>query len=95
MIKKITLNAFSDPSHGWIKVPMALLNQLQIAQKISHYSYKRGEFAYLEEDRDASILMEAMSEQGIKYRIKDNISNKSSNIRSYIPFTQGNLWRQF
>ena len=95
MIKKITINSYSDPMHSWVKVPMALLNQLQITQKISHCSYKRGDFAYLEEDRDALILVEAMKEQGIKYKIKEHHTNKSSKIRSYIPFTQLNLWRQF
>lgn len=95
MIKKITLNVYSDSGHGWVRVPMSLLNQLQITDKISCHSYKRGDFAYLEEDRDAYILTEAMKLHEIKYSYKEHHTNKSSKIRSYITFTQLYIWRQF
>lgn len=50
---------YTDPSHGWLKVPMALLAQLGIADKISHYSYMRKAHAFLEEDLDLAVFMNA------------------------------------
>jgi hypothetical protein len=40
-----------DPGHGWLKVPKALLAQLGIADKISPYSYQRGECS----DRESRV----------------------------------------
>lgn len=82
-IKKITIPFYQDPGHGWFKVPKKLLQQLGIAEKISTYSYMRGDFAYLEEDCDAYLLINSMKRDNIKYSFKDFVSDKSSKIRSY------------
>ena len=49
----------SDPGHGWLRVPVAELKEMGIADKISPYSYisENGRFAYLEEDRDFSTFI--------------------------------------
>lgn len=49
-----------DPGHGWLQVPHALLISLKIANKITGYSYKDSNYAYLEEDCDLSTFMRAL-----------------------------------
>lgn len=78
-----TYQVYNDPSHGWIKVPKADLRKLGIADKVSQYSYQRGEFAYLEEDADATLFVEALYAAGLQLKLKNNYSDKSSKIRSY------------
>ena len=65
-------DVLTDPGHGWIKVPKKLLAELGIANKITPYSYMRGDFAYLEEDADASTFFEAMRAAGktIEQRVR-------------------------
>ena len=47
---------FTDPGHGWLRVPLKELTPIQ--DKITPYSYMRGKYAYLEEDCDASTFLE-------------------------------------
>ena len=77
------ITIYADSGHAWGKVNKALLNKLGIADKISHYSYMREDKAYLEEDVDLIMLFDALDAQGIKYRIEDRFSHKTSKIRSY------------
>jgi hypothetical protein len=87
MIKKFDF--LSDPGHGWIKVPRALINSLGIAANISRYSYQRGEFAYLEEDRDLSVFFNAYRERfGIDPVMRErNAREKRSRVRGYDTYT--------
>lgn len=55
----------SDPGHGWLKVPYKLLETLGIQNKISHYSYRTREDAYLEEDCDAPLFLDSAKGAGI------------------------------
>ena len=48
---------YQDPGHGWVKVFVKELEQLGIADKISSFSYRRKDFAYLEEDCDLDNLL--------------------------------------
>jgi len=50
---------FSDPGHSWLQVPKTALEFLKIHNKISGYSYQRGDMAYLEEDCDMITFIEA------------------------------------
>lgn len=77
------ITIYADSGHAWGKVNKALLNKLGIADKISHYSYMREGKAYLEEDIDLGILFNALDAEGIKYRIEDRFSHKTSRIRGY------------
>jgi hypothetical protein len=77
------ITIYADSGHAWGKVNKALLNKLGIADKISHYSYMREGKAYLEEDVDLGILFNALDAEGIKYRIEDRFSHKTSRIRGY------------
>lgn len=76
--------AYSDPAHGWVKVSKKLLKVLGIDTAISTFSYQKGEFAYLEEDGDASLFVRTYEEKyGVVPTITDKYSNGSSKIRTY------------
>lgn len=82
-----TFDFISDPGHGWLKVPHALLAELGIAEQITSYSYSRGDFAYLEEDCDASRFIAAMKAAGreIKFRER-NSPHRPSRVRNYATY---------
>ena len=74
---------YADPGHAWAKVHKKTLTKLGIADKITHCSYQRGDFAYLEEDQDANTLVEALEARGIKAEFITHTANKQSRIRNY------------
>lgn len=89
-----TYTYFTDPGHGWLRVKRAELNALGIANKISPYSYMRGDYVYLEEDCDMAKFMQAkgwLQENGRVIEgfwdmgiIKNqNCQTRQSTIRSY------------
>lgn len=47
----------NDPGHGWLAVPAEKVRD--IAGKVSAYSYLQNGWAYLEEDCDAALYIEA------------------------------------
>lgn len=82
----IRLHFYSDPAHGWLKVPIKELERLGIADKITPYSYIRGQYAYLEEDCDAPLYMKACKEvygEEVKIEVEEHTTNGESRIRSY------------
>ena len=74
---------YSDPGHGWVKVPVNLLITLGILHKITEYSYKRGQFTYLDEDQDLMTFVEAMKAMGREVEYREHTSDRSSRIRRY------------
>ena len=85
-----TFDFFTDPGHGWIKVPKALLKELGIAEKITKYSYQRGEFAYLEEDCDATVFADALEKRtGCKLKFQEHTADHPSRIRKYETYSAG------
>lgn len=83
MSKTITLQMFSDPGHGWVRFPKARLERMDIADKISPYSYQRGTNAFLEEDCDLTVLCNALRERGYEIKIKCAHTDRQSKIRGY------------
>jgi hypothetical protein len=74
---------YTDPGHGWLEVPRALLHELGIAEKISAYSYQRGETVFLEEDCDYFRFHQAMTNAGREYKTVDiNQARGDSFVRS-------------
>lgn len=51
-----------DAGHAWLEVPIADIVALGIEDRISQYSYQKGKYAYLEEDSDAPIFIQAYAE---------------------------------
>lgn len=55
-LKKMTFH--HDAGHGWYEIPLELVKAS--GAKISNYSYKKGDTAYLEEDCDIMRFMQAI-----------------------------------
>lgn len=89
MRKTTCFTKYVDPGHGWLKVKLSLLEKLGIKDKITPYSYLRGDSAYLEEDSDIGTFLKAYFNGNIPQNVEEYIkvtykySNKSSKIRSY------------
>jgi hypothetical protein len=86
-MKTKTFTFFSDPGHAWLKVPLYLLHEFELFDKISTYSYLHNHSAYLEEDLDAFVLIRAFEEKGWKLEFKDEHTDRQSKIRSYERYT--------
>jgi len=85
---KTKFDFYSDPGHGWLKVPMSLLDALGVRGRITTFSYQRGENAYLEEDCDATVFWNAYKERfGREPKIKHHLADRSSAIRAYASFS--------
>ena len=78
----------SDPGHGWLEVTRAELEALGLLDKISHYSYQRGGFVYLEEDCDASLFVEAKKARGEPLEIRAE-HQENTFIRNLPSFQRG------
>jgi hypothetical protein len=63
---------WNDPGHGWLEVQISDLKIMGIDKKISGYSYRKDDKAYLEEDCDMSLYIETLYESD---PIKANIQN--------------------
>jgi hypothetical protein len=84
-IRKVTLNFYHDPGHGWVKVSKSLLKALgeEVYGKITSYSYERNDSVYLEQDCDAGKVLHALESKGIKFKFINHSTDKQSKIRSY------------
>lgn len=76
----------TDPGHGWIEVPIAELRRLDVADKISPYSYRKGATAYLEEDCDASAWADAKRAAGEPFELVTLHTNDDHAIRNFSRF---------
>lgn len=78
---------FEDPGHGWIEVPISMLEVMGIKNRISHYSYRRGELAYLEEDCDFAVFYDAfVKAYGVAPRY-ERVYQERTPIRNYSRFS--------
>jgi len=82
-----------DPGHGWVKVPLSLILELGIAEKITRYSYYNNGQVYLEEDCDTCTFMNAYHERfGFDPKLRDRIAReRRSRVRGYMPFYYGDF----
>lgn len=84
-----TFDFIVDPGHGWLKVPKTLLIQLGISEEISNYSYQRGDFAYLEEDRDFGAFITAADVAGFAVVRRNRYADRRSRVRGYQVYNNG------
>ena len=84
-MKKQTLIYFTDSGHGWLKVSRDDLATLGLTEKISLFSYTRGDSVYLEEDCDMTAYMIAADNAGWTVKLRGRNSDRSK-IRSYEPY---------
>ena len=76
----------TDSSHGWLKVPMAELERLNIVDDISTFSYVKNDMAYLEEDQDMAVFLTARQAREEPVKLVDHARKGSSRIRNYPMF---------
>jgi len=81
-----TILKYEDTGHGWYAIEKDFLKVLGIADKISAYSYEKGNLAYLEEDCDASLLLNTMDKNNIEYTIQ-RVYHDRSPVRNYRGYT--------
>ena len=85
----IILDYHTDPAHGWLAVPFDTLRSLKVdVTKVTAFSYmnRREGMAYLEEDCDAGIVLDAAREAGIDVKIVTVHTNNYSPIRNLPSF---------
>lgn len=92
IVSSETFAFISDPGHGWLEVPRQLLHDFGIEYDISRFSYVRGRTAYLEEDQDAGVFIEAfkVEKPDVELKFKEihiNVDSEIRNLRSY-PMTR-------
>jgi len=89
----MTIVKYSDPGHGWYRVPRKKLIELNIADKITPYSYQYGDKVYLEEDQDMTTFLTAYFKGDIPskwwelIKLVDNHTNRESKVRTYSPYS--------
>ena len=81
--KTFTVTVYSDPGHAWAKVKRIVLHNLGIADKITAYSYQRGDYVYLEEDCDLTTLCMALNQRNTRVKFVEKHTDRDSRIRSY------------
>jgi hypothetical protein len=82
-MKTFTIIIYSDAGHAWAKVKRSVLKNLGIDKDITHYSYQRGDYAYLEEDCDLSLLCQRLNEHGTTIKFVEKHTDSTSRIRGY------------
>lgn len=80
---------YTDDGHGWGAVKRSLLVEYGILNKITWYSYQRGDTVYLEEDCDLPTFCDTLLNRGISYTLEHHGTNGRSAIRSYERFSAG------
>lgn len=84
MQKKYELRFISDPGHGWLEVPLALLKDLGIDRNITPYSYLNNGLAYLEEDCDYGTFV-STARDWIDFHVTEEHQDNTP-IRGYAPY---------
>ena len=82
---------YTDPAHGWVKVPKKLIVDLNIGDKISKYSFVRNNHVYLEEDMDFMTFETAMKHHNRQFNLTVKHTNRSSKLRSYDSYSPSTL----
>lgn len=79
----MTLHFYADPGHGWLRVKRQLLIDYGIEARVTRYSYEKHDYVYLEQDSDATLLLEVLKKAGITPTIIHHNTNGVSSIRTY------------
>ena len=85
-MKTRNLTFHSDPAHGWLEVSLADIHDFGIGDRISRYSYIKGDRVFLEEDCDAGVYLEKAKEEGWDISITEKHTNHDSFIRNFASF---------
>lgn len=86
---KETFTFHTDPGHGWVEVPLQVIQELDIKKDISSYSYTDGRNVYLEEDCDAGKFVTAFEKvNGSRPKLVEKYA-EYAHIRNLPPFLAG------
>jgi len=85
----LSLIFHTDPAHGWLEVNREDLDLLNIAHKISRYSYQKTDRVFLEEDCDAAHYLRAADGRGWNITTTEKHTNHDSFIRNLPRFETG------
>ena len=77
----------TDPGHGWMCVTRSEIIRLGLSEKISRFSYQKGELVYLEEDCDASRFLAEKRDRNEPFTIKETHTDRDHWIRHLQPFS--------
>lgn len=86
--KQWRMRFINDPGHAWLVVPLVAIYTRGLEGAISHYSYMdapKGQ-AYLEEDADAPLFLQAIQKEGIEPVIDDIFVDRPCFIRKLSRF---------
>lgn len=83
---KRSLTFHADPSHAWLEVSLSDIQALGIGDKISRYSYIKGDRVFLEEDCDASVYLDKAKGEGWEISIKESYTDHESFVRNLASF---------
>jgi hypothetical protein len=81
----------NDGGHGWYAVKRKKLESMGILSNVTGFSYERGETVYLEEDYDASLFFNALSEEEKKQIEVIGSYRDRSPVRNYSRFAKRDL----
>ena len=83
MSKQIKATQFIDPGHSWLAVKRKLLSELGILDKVSSFSYQKGNTVYLEEDCDVNLLAKIINADKLRYSssTSDNLSRDGTKLK--------------
>jgi hypothetical protein len=70
-MKQLILTYHTNPSHGYLQVPLEVLRYVEATTKMSPYSAYNNENAFLEEDCDAGIFIKAVAKAGYNVSFDD------------------------
>lgn len=85
----MVIKFYSDPGHGWGVVKRSQLVKYGLTDKITPYSYQRGDSVYLEEDLDLMVFVKAVRASGKEVKFQEYTTDRQSKIRSYNRYTVG------
>lgn len=86
-MSKKTYVFHTDPGHGWLAVRKSELIALDVLERITPYSYMKGDTVYLEEDCDAATFMQAYQEKVGKELLYRSSYQEKTPIRYYENFS--------
>ena len=84
IINKYTV--WTDPSHAWIEVPKREVKELGLLDRISTFSFEKGDNLYLEEDVDGAMFLDRINEDIFEL---DERYEDESRVRKYKPYKGG------
>jgi hypothetical protein len=82
------LTFVADAGHGYLKVPLKVLEAYGLVGKLSGFSFKSKKFGFLEEDCDAPLFLKTIKEAGNEhhYKIVEKYVDGYAACRNYQTF---------